>query len=323
VVECRVSPKLNTRQRASQLAAQFRDLAPQCDVILLAEFNQSLALPAWQLARRFGKRLVIDAFTSVYDSAVYDREVARPNSLTASRYWLIDWLACRLADRLLVDTAQHADYFASTFGASRSKLTVIPVGASHEWFETPSAPHHGDHLLVSFFGTYIPLHGIDIILRAAYLLSNRPDIRFEVIGRGQTYQPMQSLVADLALTNVTFLDAIPPADLPTHVAQADICLGIFGTTQKAARVVPNKVYQTLALGKPVLTADTPALRDLFIPGTDLLAVLSGDPHELADAIATLADDPGLRASLAAAGRAHMESTFTESALGSLLLNLLS
>jgi glycosyltransferase involved in cell wall biosynthesis len=302
------------------LAEQFPVLADQCDVILLAEFGQSLTPLAWRLARRYKKRLIVDAFTPLYDSAVYDRMVAKPRSAAALRYWLIDWVSLRLADQVLTDTIQHRDYFTHVFGLRPGKASVIPVGASQEWFDTSPAPHDDQRALVSFFGSYIPLHGIDTILRAAAELKSRGDIRFELIGRGQTYKSMQQLASELDLPNVTFCDLVPPAELPAVVARADICLGIFGLTDKASRVVPNKVYENLALGKPVITAETPAIWEAFTPGEHLLTTSPGDHRALAEAILTLADHPEQRQQLARAGRARMDSAFNEAALGRLLLD---
>lgn len=323
VVMCNAPRKLNTRGRMQALAEKFPAMADQCDVILLAEFGQSLAPLARRMARRFKKRLVVDAFTPIYDSAVYDRMVAKPRSAAALRYWLIDWLSVRLADQVLTDTAQHRDYFARTFGLRPDKASVIPVGAAQQWFDTPPTPRGDRGVLVSFFGSYIPLHGIDTILQAAAALKSREDIHFELIGRGQTYRSMRELASELDLLNVTFCDPVPPEELPAVVARADICLGIFGLTAKASRVVPNKVYETLALGKPVITADTPAIREAFTPGEHLLTTPPGDPQALAQAIAALADHPSRRQKLAQAGHARMEAAFNEAALGRLLLDTIS
>lgn len=324
VTEVNAPRELGTPGRMRAIRRAFPSAALNCDVILLAEFGQSLAPLAWWLARRYRKTLVVDAFTPLYDSAVEDRAVARPRSLSALRYRLIDWLSLRLADRVLTDTAQHADYFAETYRVSRAKFAPIPVGASREWFDAGSAmpAFAGDGLLVQFYGSYIPLHGIEVILHAASRLVNRTDLHFELIGRGQTYPAMRTLADRLALPNVTFCDPVPSADLPARVAQADISLGIFGTTGKAGRVIPNKVYQTLALGRAVVSASTPALRAAFTPGEHLLAVPPGDPAALADAITQLADDPALRDRLRAAGRARMAAEFDEAAVGRRLLDAL-
>jgi glycosyltransferase involved in cell wall biosynthesis len=327
VSEVNAPRELSTPGRMRAIARAFPSAAPGCDVILLAEFGQSLAPLAWWLARRFRKRLVVDAFTPLYDSAVGDRGVARPHSLSALRYRLIDWLSLKLADFVLTDTDQHAAYFAETYRVRRSKLCPVPVGASREWFEAeaafgPTPAFAGDGLTVQFYGSYIPLHGVETILHAAARLRDRPDLHFELIGRGQTYPAMRSLADRLALPNVDFCDPVPPADLPALAARAAISLGIFGTTDKARRVVPNKVYQTLALGRAVVTASTPALRAAFTPGEHLLAVPPGDDAALADAITRLADDPALRARLGAAGRAHMSAEFDEAAVGRRLLDAL-
>jgi glycosyltransferase involved in cell wall biosynthesis len=322
VVDCRASPALKTTARMRSLKQEYAAIADWGDVILLAEFNQTLAPFAWWMARRHRKRLVIDAFTSLYDSAVHDRATAHPHSPTALRYWFADWLALHLANLALFDTAQHRDYFVRTFGVSPGRCAVIPVGAPQEWFETPPVLHGLPGTLALFYGTYIPLHGVETILRAAHHLRKRADIHFELIGRGQTYPAAQKLAADLKLERVTFREPVAHTALPGLVARADVCLGVFGTSEKVSRVVPNKVYQTLALGKPLITADTPALRDAFMPGEHLLAVPPGDARALAEAVTRLVDDPDLRDRLGQAGRTRTRIGFNEAALGQRLLEAL-
>lgn len=328
VIECRVSTKLNSRQRAIALAKQFPLVADQCDIIVLAEFNQTIAWPIAAMAHKYRKKLIMDAFTSVYDSAVHDRATARSRSVSALRYWLIDFVSFHLPPtyrpyRILADTDQHRRYYQHSFRADPARIAVIPVGASREWFETHPVRRDDGCTLVSFYGTYIPLHGIETILRAAHQLRDAPDIHFELIGQGQTYPAMQNLAAQLGLDKVAFRGQIPPDELPSAVARADVCLGIFGTTDKALRVIPNKVYQCLALGKSVISADTPALREAFVPGEHLMAVPPGDPDSLAATVTALATDPSRRALLAQTGHGRMELAFSERVLGHMLLDALS
>jgi len=92
-------------------------------------------------------------------------------------------------------------------------------------------------------------------------------------------------------------------------------LGVFGTGAKTARVIPNKVFQALACARPLVTADTPAVRELLAHERDALLVPAGDPGALAAAVRRLAGDPSLRRRLGAAGRATYEEHAAESVLG--------
>jgi glycosyltransferase involved in cell wall biosynthesis len=321
VSECNAPLGLSTPRKIPFLLKQFRSLSSRPDVIVLAEFGQVLAPLAWWLARRSNARLVVDAFTSLYDSAVWDRETAHPGSLAALRYRLIDGAALRLADLVLTDTAQHRDYFVRTFGAPAHTYAVIHVGASREWFEMPDSSGGEKGLLIQFYGSYIPLHGAEVILHAIHRLGAGPGLRFEMIGRGQTYAEARRLADKLELPGVTFREPVPPEQLPALACRASVSLGIFGTTPKTSRVIPNKVFQTLALGKAVITADTPALHECFDPGEHLLAVRPGDADALAEAIDCAVGDAALRKALGSRGRKRA-ADFTEQTLGRQMAELL-
>lgn len=325
VVMVNAPRRLPTWRKIPVLARAFRREAAGCEAIVLAEFGQSLAGLARALARLRRVPLVVDFFTSMFESAVYDRQQAAVNSLTARRYRFIDGLALRVADGVVVDTQANADYVAATFGVPRDRLTVIPVGAFTDWFHPgvqPAVPLQR-RLLVQFYGSYIPLHGVETILRAAHALRERDGIRFELLGQGQTYAQMRALAEELSLPNVDFSEPVPPPDLPGRVAAADICLGIFGATNKAQRVIPNKLYQTLAMRKPVISGDTPALREGFEPGLHLSGVPVADPAALAGAIRELAGAPARRESLAEAGYRRVREQFMPELLGGRLVDVLS
>lgn len=144
---------------------------------------------------------------------------------------------------------------------------------------------------VHFHGSFIPLQGVDCIIKAAKLLENN-SVRFNILGDGQTYPETKKLAADLGLKNVNFINRVEYERLPDYVNLGDVCLGIFGRTKKAGRVIPNKVYEYAAMRKPVITADTPAIRELF-DDRDML-LIEPTPESLALAIRDLKKDPVLR-----------------------------
>jgi glycosyltransferase involved in cell wall biosynthesis len=169
--------------------------------------------------------------------------------------------------------------------------------------------------LVVFHGTFVPLQGLTTIVQAAKLLE-RDGIRFRIIGDGQERQAVQALAGELGAGNVEFPGRVPLQEMPREIAAASLCLGIFGTSAKAGRVVPNKVFECLAVGRPIVTADTPAIRDAL--AGQVAVVPAGDPEALAGEIRTLLDDPVRLASLGAAGHDRYVRDYSEAALGRLL-----
>jgi glycosyltransferase involved in cell wall biosynthesis len=122
--------------------------------------------------------------------------------------------------------------------------------------------------------------------------------------------------------SLEFRGAEPPNRLATTIQEADLCLGIFGETGKAARVVPNKVYEAMAAGKPVITGDSPAAREFLTDGVDCLLCRRGDPGALADAITRLRNDGALADRLALAGRTKFQEKASPVVIGRELLKRL-
>ena len=158
-----------------------------------------------------------------------------------------------------------------------------------------------DVCVVLFHGSYLPLHGIDVILRAAEELKGRPGIRFRMVGRGPGYPRITTLAGELGLGNIEFLESVPLESLPNLIAGADICLGgHFGDSDKALRVIAGKTFQDIAMGKPTIVGDTRANHELLTHGMDAWFVPPSDPAALAAGIAELAEQPELRRRIGAA-----------------------
>jgi glycosyltransferase involved in cell wall biosynthesis len=156
-------------------------------------------------------------------------------------------------------------------------------------------------------GKLIPLQGVETILAAARLA---PEIRFRVVGSGQLSQLLAARPS-----NVDHVPWIEYDRLPQEIQAAGCALGIFGTTPKTQRVIPNKAFQALASAAPLVTADTRAARELLADGESALLVPPGDPAALASAMRALADDDDLSRRIASGGRAVYERHASEAVLG--------
>jgi glycosyltransferase involved in cell wall biosynthesis len=140
-------------------------------------------------------------------------------------------------------------------------------------------------LRVVFYGLYTPLQGCPVLGAALALLADAP-VEVTMIGTGQ--DEVSTKAAAAANTGVRWLTWVPADELPALVASHDVCLGIFGTSAKALRVVPNKVFQGAAAGAAIVTSDTAPQRRTL--GDAAVLVPPGDPVALADALRGLAGD---------------------------------
>ena len=199
---------------------------------------------------------------------------------------------------MVADTAAGADWLAERFGVPRARIAVVPVGAEPARFP-PVRPADGPPSAL-FYGKLAPLHGVATVLEAGRR-PGAPPVR--LIGDGQLGGWLAGELARDRPPGLTWERWVPYEALGAEVGRAAICLGVFGESAKAARVVPNKVWQAMAVGRPVVTADTPAVREVLEDGRTAVLVPAGDPDALAEALARLAADAALRARLGEAARA--------------------
>jgi len=220
------------------------------------------AIAVWPFAKLSGIPLVFDPLVSLYDTAVLDRKLLRPGALRAKLLWGLDWLAFRAADRLLIDTHAHLDYLVKEFSLPRAKFSVVPLkaDASFKPMHVLRPPEDQGRFILLFHGKFIPLHGIEKVLKALSIIerSGENRITLRIAGIGQTYPEMRRLAEELHLQNIEWLGWLPHERMPLLINQADLCLGAFGDSDKAKRVVPNKVWEALACGKRVLSQIMPA-----------------------------------------------------------------
>lgn len=278
------------------------------EAVIVGESEQALMPLAWILCKFWKKKLFIDAFFSWFDTLVMDRQLVRNGSFEALKLFFFDKLACRLADFIICDTKSHADFFINSFKAAPEKFIIVYVGADNDIYKPLDEPKHSSGFIVSFWGTYIPLQGTDKIIRAAAYLKDRPDIKFRMIGSGQTFENAKKLISELKVSNITILPYMKESELAVEINKADLCLGIFGSSGKARRVIPHKIFQASACGKPTLTMQTPALKECYTSGLDILTV-SDDPKEIAESIMRAAADKESLAGIAEKAHELYEKLF--------------
>ncbi len=257
-----------------------------------------LDLPAARRAAQ-GAPVVFNALVSLADTFVADRARFARGSLAARALAQVDRRAFAAADLVVADTHAQARFFAEL---APTRVAVCFVGAEERVFQPGWDPE--DPFTAVFVGKLIPLHGVDVVLEAARLA---PEVRIRIIGSGQ----LERLLADRP-PNVEHVSWVDYERLPDELHRASCALGIFGSSAKAARVIPNKAFQALACGTPLVTADTAAARELLHHERSAVLIPAADPAALAGALERLAADRELAQRLSTGGRAAYKERASES-----------
>jgi len=281
----------------------LRRPATDADAVIVG-YPGHLDLPAARRAAR-GCPVVFNPLVSLSDTFVADRARFRQGSLAARVLERIDLAALRAADLVVADTRANADHLAALASLPPDRVDVAFVGAEERLFGPGWSP--GEPFTILFVGKLIPLHGLETVLAAA---RTAPELPFRLVGSGQ----LEPLVAGRP-PNVEWVPWVEYERLPAELHRAGCAVGIFGTSAKARRVIPNKAFQALACGTPLVTADTPGARELLVDGESALLVPPGEPEALATALRRLAGDRALAARIGAGGRLAYEQHASEDVLG--------
>lgn len=248
-------------------------------------------------ARLFSsKPIVFDAFSSIYDTYCFDRKMFSPGSIFGKLFFWIDQYSCKLASIVCLDTNSHAQYYHNTFNIPEEKIHVFPVGCD----ETIFYPRIDavEEPVVLYFGNFLPLQGMDVIIKAAKTLDGKSSIKFLFIGNGIEYSRIVSKAQKWGINNVEFLPPIAMNKMPEYISRSMICLGgHFGTSDKANRVIAGKTYLCMAMAKPIIVGENPANREFLTHGYDAWFIPHNNPDALANAILTLEHDVQLRKSI--------------------------
>lgn len=250
----------------------------KCDIIFLA-FRSHEILPLFRLLTK--KPIIFDAFVSVYDTLCFDRKIFSPIFTFGKILKWYDAYLCRIADLVLVDTRAHCEYFKKEFGAK--KVSYLYLECNKKLFQPINVEKKKNKFIVFWYGNCWPLQGVEVILKAAEILKDEPDIIFRLAG--PVRKKFSNLVRNLETQNIEFIDYIPYERLPYEIAGADICLGgHFSGLPKASRVIAGKTFQFIACGKKTILGDNPANRELFDETENIYFVKMDSAQDLAEKI---------------------------------------
>ena len=265
------------------------------------------------------KPIVFDYYVSLHDMMVKDRKVFRVDSFLGKITFWLDKRSLELADYVIVDTTQLINTAVENYGIDRNKFTRLPLAVNEEQIFKKEVARHKDMFTMVYMGSYIPFHGVDIVMKAAKILEDKgEEVYFLMLGKGQKYEESTALAKELNIQNIEFIDFVTMEELNDYYNASDVTLGAYGAGERAKVFITNKAYESFAVGKPHVTLETPAMKELFVGDENIFFVKDSASESLAQKILEIKNDDDLRREVASNAYALYLKTLTNKSVTTLL-----
>ena len=279
---------------------------------------------AWLLARLKGAKFLFEIRDLWPAFAVAVGVLTNPVLINASR-WLEKFLY-RRADQLMVNSPGFIPHIQARGGEN---IALVPNGADAGMFDPrgDGASFRKAHNLNSkFIAMYAGAHGmsndLEVVLEAANLLRERPDIAVVLLGDGKEKPNLMQRAIELGLDNLHFLPPIPKDEMSVALAAADVCIAVLKPIEMYKTVYPNKVFDYMAAGRATILAIDGVIREVVEKAEAGIFTPPGDSQSMANAIQHLADHPQKARQMGQAGRAYLEKHFDRHVLAGKLEQLM-
>ena len=247
-------------------------------------------LPQLILSFLYNKKLKeqiieIDFIISLYNTLVLDRKKVKENTFLAKILKKTDKKIASKADVVYTDTKVQALNFENEIDIKKEKFKVLYLEANTKIYnkevEKIKLGEDTDFIIL-WFGSVLPLQGVDIIIKAAKELEHNPKIKFYIIGNIKKIKNNKN-----NCKNIKFIEWLPDNMLAKYINSADVCLaGHFALkNQRADREIPGKAFIYNAMGKKMILGESKANREIFEEDNKrIYYVERGNPGELAKKI---------------------------------------
>jgi len=291
--------------------------------VLIVGYPGHVVVPLAKLISR--KKVVLDAVATLYEGVILSRKQHAFFSPQALYIRFVDWMAVTCADAILVESEAQKKYLEHTFGVACAH--VLYHGADDAVYDLDliapleRAKKRPDFTVV-FRGKFLPEAGVRHIIAAAKLLEG-DHVTVLIIGNGLLEHSLRAELLKLQPANVTLIDTyLSNEELRNLMLSAHVSLGQMEDHERLGRTIPFKLFESLALGLPYVTADTIPVREILEDGESMLCVRPADPHDLAEKIRYLKRNPAVAERIAQRGHAIYKRNFTPRALAHRLLAIL-
>ena len=282
---------------------------------------------AWLLARLKGVPFLFEV-RDLWPSFAIAVGVLKNPLLIKMSLWL-ERLLYHHADQVVVNSP---GYVAHVSGHGARRVELVPNGADPQMFDPAdqgagfrSANRLADRFVVLYAGAHGLSNDLGVALQAAKIMQDASitsTVTIAFIGDGKDKPALQKQAAEMGLTNVLFLPPVPKTEMAAALAGADACLAILKPIDEYKTTYPNKVFDYMAAGRPVVLAIDGVIRQVVEAARCGVFAQPGDPAALAQAIRQLAADRADSRRMGLAGRRYLEQHFSRSAVAEKLAGIM-
>jgi glycosyltransferase involved in cell wall biosynthesis len=304
------------------LIAELR--LPRPDVVVASSPSLPAAAAAAAVARARRSRFLLEVRDLWPDSAVAMGLVANPRVINAARR--MEHYCYRRADRIVALTEGIRDGIIASGVVPAGRVSLITNGVDLDVVPDPAAPAdvpvRDDAFVAMFVGAHGTYSSLETVLGAADRLRDDPGIQVVLVGGGDRKPALEQQAAEMGLPNVTFIDPVPKRQVPAYLARAGLCLLPYQDRALFAGALPNKVFDYLAAGRPILASAPVGELTRLVDATGCgWNVAPEDPAAMATAIREAAADPAGARRRGEQGREYALAHYDRRALAARFVSL--
>jgi len=268
-----------------------------------------------------GKPVIFDALCTLHEGVVLSRGQRGFLGLKSIYIRIVDWLAVKCADVVLVESWEQRKYFENKFGQS-DKYKVLYTGADEQVFYKDKSVQKRTKFTVVFRGKFLPEAGVDTIIESAKILEEQ-EVDFLIIGNGWQEKFVKAQVKSYKLKNLEIITKnLSYEDLRKKLSECHISLGQFGNHERLKRTIPHKCFESLAMSLPYVTARTEPVGEILKDGESVIFVNPASPQDLAEKILMLKNNPDLAKKIGENGYKTYLEKFTPKILAQNILEII-
>lgn len=286
------------------------------DVVIATSPQLLVGLAGWWLSWWKGTRFIFEV-RDLWPESLVAVGMGNPNSTLHRSLKSIAGFLYRKADHVVVVTPAFRKFLIENWNLSSDKISVVENGVETDLF----SPKDGKALrhdigaerrfVVSYIGTIGMAHGLDTLINAAAQLQQvAPEVLFVLVGEGSDRQRLQEIANSRGLNNLLFVGQQPRNRVPEFIAASDASLVLLKNTELFKTVIPTKMLEFMACGKPLILGVDGQARHIMESARAGIFIEPENSRQLAEAVLRLANSPALRDELGRNGRRHILEHFS-------------